>query len=215
MSTQTQVSRYWRFLGQIEYRMMRMKLNGEPLLSLTTRDSTYEPARVRDAIPSASRQNGRPWADSSAKRWFDLALVLAISPALLPLSFAVTIAIRWASPGPVLFRQKRVGRNGTRFTMFKFRTMIRSRRNRLAISTVDDPAISSIGRLLRRWKLDELPQFLNVVRGEMSLVGPRPKVPQQQAGSPMWRPGITGAATIAFANEETLLAGIPEAQLEK
>jgi lipopolysaccharide/colanic/teichoic acid biosynthesis glycosyltransferase len=84
-----------------------------------------------------------------------------------------------------------------------------------AITTVDDPAITKLGRFLRWWKLDELPQFLNVLRGEMSLVGPRPKVPEQQTRLLKCRPGIAGAATITFAQEEVFLAGIPEGQLEE
>jgi lipopolysaccharide/colanic/teichoic acid biosynthesis glycosyltransferase len=155
------------------------------------------------------------WVRSPAKRAFDLVLVLVMLPVLLPLLLIVACVVRLTSRGPALFLQKRVGRNGTLFTIYKFRTMQLSDARRGAITTIDDPAITKVGRFLRWWKLDELPQFLNVVRGEMSLVGPRPKVPEQQTALLRCRPGITGEATIAFAQEEVFLAGIPEGQLQE
>ncbi len=155
------------------------------------------------------------WVRSPAKRAFDILLVLALLPVLMPLFLIVASLVRLTSRGPALFLQKRVGRNGTLFTIYKFRTMNLSGERRGAITTIDDPAITKVGTFLRWWKLDELPQFLNVLRGEMSLVGPRPKVPEQQTALLMCRPGITGAATIAFAQEEVFLAGIPEGRLEK
>ncbi len=155
------------------------------------------------------------WVRSPAKRAFDLLLMLAMLPLLLPLFLIVASAVRLTSRGPAMFLQKRVGRNGTLFTIYKFRTMHLSDERRGAITTIDDPAITKLGSFLRWWKLDELPQFLNVLRGEMSLVGPRPKVPEQQTRLLRCRPGITGAATIAFAQEEVLLAAIPEDQLQE
>jgi lipopolysaccharide/colanic/teichoic acid biosynthesis glycosyltransferase len=155
------------------------------------------------------------WVRSPAKRAFDLALVLVMLPLLLPLFLIVASVVRLTSRGPALFLQQRVGRNRTFFTIYKFRTMNLSDERRGAITTIDDPAITKVGRFLRWWKLDELPQFLNVLRGEMSLVGPRPKVPEQQTRQLRCRPGITGAATIAFAQEELFLAGIPEGQLQE
>jgi lipopolysaccharide/colanic/teichoic acid biosynthesis glycosyltransferase len=134
-------------------------------------------------------------------------------PILLPLFLIVAAAIRLNSKGPVLFLQKRVGRDGTLFTIYKFRTMHLSSERQSLITTIDNPAITNLGRVLRWWKLDEVPQFINVLRGEMSLVGPRPKVPEQQTSVLRCRPGITGAATIAFAREEIFLVGIPEGQL--
>jgi lipopolysaccharide/colanic/teichoic acid biosynthesis glycosyltransferase len=83
-----------------------------------------------------------------------------------------------------------------------------------AITTGDDDHITSAGRILRRWKLDELPQLFNVLRGDMSLVGPRPRVPNQSGARIECRPGITGAASLAFAHEEVLLTGIPRKCLE-
>lgn len=155
------------------------------------------------------------WTRSRAKRWFDVALVLAALPLFLPLCLLIAIAIRISSPGPVFFVQKRAGLRGRLFPIVKFRTMVHSRRpGKSLITTIEDQHITQEGRVLRYWKLDELPQFLNVLRGDMSLVGPRPRVPEQQTGSLRCRPGITGAASLAFAREEVLLAGIPRHQLD-
>ena len=155
------------------------------------------------------------WVQSPAKRTFDAALVLAMLPLLLPLFLIVASVVRLTSKGPALFLQKRVGKNGVQFTIYKFRTMKLSNEQRGLITTIDEPAITTIGRFLRWWKLDELPQFLNVLLGEMSLVGPRPKVPEQQTSLLRCRPGITGAASVAFAQEEVFLASIPAGQLEE
>lgn len=135
-------------------------------------------------------------------------------PVLLPLLLIVACMVRLTSRGPALFLQKRVGRNGIHFTIYKFRTMLLSKHRRGNITSTNDPDITSLGKFLRWWKLDELPQFLNVLQGDMSLVGPRPKVPEQQTSVSSCRPGITGAATIAFAQEDLLLVGIPEGELE-
>ena len=149
------------------------------------------------------------------RRAFDVALVMAMLPILFPLFILIVCAVRLTSRGPALFLQKRVGRNGALFTIYKFRTMTFVKERQGSITTVDDPAITKFGRFLRWWKLDEMPQFLNVLRGDMSLVGPRPKVPDQKARIVSCRPGITGAATIAFAQEEALLAGMAEEQLDE
>jgi len=154
------------------------------------------------------------WVRSPAKRAFDLVLVSAMLPVLLPLLLIVACMVRLTSRGPALFLQKRVGRNGIHFTIYKFRTMLLSNERRGNITTINNPAITNLGRFLRWWKLDELPQLLNVLQGDMSLVGPRPKVPEQQTRALSCRPGITGAATIAFAQEEVFLVGIPQYTLE-
>jgi lipopolysaccharide/colanic/teichoic acid biosynthesis glycosyltransferase len=102
-----------------------------------------------------------------------------------------------------------------RFSIVKFRTMRHpgpSGEN--SITTIDNERITAVGRFFRYWKLDELPQLLNVLRGEMSLVGPRPRVPDQQRGTIQSRPGITGAASLAFAREEAFLATIPRHHLD-
>ena len=155
------------------------------------------------------------WAASQAKRAFDVALVLAALPLLAPLCLLIAIAVRISSTGPVFFLQKRAGMGGRFFTIVKFRTMVHGeRQGKGFITTIDDEQITPAGRVLRYWKLDELPQFLNVLRGDMSLVGPRPRVPEQQVGRLRCRPGITGAASLAFAREEVLLAGIPRHLLD-
>ena len=156
-----------------------------------------------------------PWTLSRTKRCFDVALVLAALPIVAPLCLLIAFAIRITSPGPVLFLQKRMGRHGRPFSILKFRSMLhRGPAGRGTITTINDGQITSLGRVLRAWKLDELPQLLNVLRGDMSLVGPRPRVPDQPAARLDCRPGITGAASLAFTREEVLLAGIPRHQLK-
>jgi lipopolysaccharide/colanic/teichoic acid biosynthesis glycosyltransferase len=156
-----------------------------------------------------------PWCASVWKRIFDLACV---TPALLliaPLLTIVAIAVRLTSKGPIIFRQQRSGRRGEPFTIYKFRTMIEnSERLGPEHTAKDDPRITSIGNFLRRWKLDELPQLFNVLRGEMSLVGPRPKLPNHDHCAIACRPGITGAATLAFRNEQAILSNVPSGQIE-
>jgi exopolysaccharide biosynthesis polyprenyl glycosylphosphotransferase len=146
------------------------------------------------------------------KRALDLALVLSIMPLLLPLMGLVALAIKLDSPGPVVFRQRRVGQYGKPFTIFKFRTMVDDAEERLREVTTftddgkplfkndsGDPRITRVGRVLRRLSLDELPQFFNVLRGQMSLVGPRPELPRYVNYYDTWQhfrlwvpPGITG-----------------------
>jgi len=150
------------------------------------------------------------WSASSAKRAFDVALVLLFSPVLVPLLSLIAAAVRLTSPGPVIFRQSRIGRFGKPFTILKFRTMFHSASDPIAgVASAAPGQITNFGRFLRWLKLDELPQCINVLRGDMSLVGPRPKIAEQQIGTFSCRPGITGAATLAFAREESLLRKIP------
>jgi lipopolysaccharide/colanic/teichoic acid biosynthesis glycosyltransferase len=150
-----------------------------------------------------------------AKRLFDITLSLLALVLLCPLLLAVVLWVRLDSPGPVLFRQQRVGRGGRLFGILKFRTMqVNAEAAGLQITVGQDPRITSAGRWLRRSKLDELPQLLNVLRGEMSMVGPRPEVPRyvalypadQRATVLSVRPGITDLASLAFRDESTLLA---------
>lgn len=136
------------------------------------------------------------------KRLFDLAIGVPAMIAASPLFLLIALAIRITSPGPILFRQERLGRNGSVFEALKFRTMTDKPRvpDTIAYSG-DQSEITAIGRILRRTKLDELPQILNVLRGEMSLVGPRPQLPIQLKELDengrlrlLVRPGLTGMA---------------------
>ena len=161
-------------------------------------------------VPAVFAEPLSPWTASAAKRLFDCASVLIALPLVLPVFLVVALAIRFTSPGPVLFLQKRIGRYGQCFTIFKFRTMSHSPHGgRSEVTTVENQAFTPVGPFLRRFKLDELPQLLNVLLGDMSLVGPRPKLPAHQTVPLDCRPGITGAATIAFAQEEQFLAHLP------
>ena len=158
-----------------------------------------------------------------AKRLFDL---LGAGLALLllwPLLLAVALLIRIDSPGPVFFRQERVGRHGRTFSIHKFRTMVADAAARGGPLTVgDDPRITRIGRKLRSTRLDELPQLIDVLAGHMSLVGPRPEVPRYLAMVPRAlrervlavRPGITDPSSLEFIDEATLLARAADPERE-
>ncbi|UWZ82260.1 sugar transferase [Occallatibacter riparius] len=168
------------------------------------------PRTPSDGHALAETMQMSAWSLSPAKRVFDAALVCAASPILLPLLLILAAAVRLSSPGPAIFRQTRIGARGEPFTILKFRTMIEpdaSVHHGLACTASE--RITPLGFILRRLKLDELPQFINVLRGDMSLVGPRPKIAELHTGAFLCRPGITGAATLAFAREEFLLAQIP------
>lgn len=156
------------------------------------------------------------------KRAFDLFFGSMGLFLLFPLFFVAGVAIRFDSAGPVFFRQVRVGRHGRPFRIFKFRTMYADAEARGRKITVgDDPRITRAGRFLRKFKLDELPQLFNVLKGEMSLVGPRPEVPRYVEFYPeeirkqilSIRPGITDFASIMYKDESTVLSGAadPEA----
>jgi len=156
-----------------------------------------------------------PWSKSSAKRLFDCACVLLAMPLLIPLILVIATLVWVTSQGPVLFMQKRMGRDGRNFTILKFRTMIHVVDSKHSpITTSDSQHFTPIGPFLRHWKLDELPQVVNVLFGHMSLVGPRPRIPEYANSNLPCRPGITGLATIVFANEETTLSRIPRDYLD-
>ena len=173
-------------------------------------------AEIYDSAVACETARLSAWSGSRAKRIFDCVVVIAFAPAILPLLLALAAIVRLSSPGPVLFRQTRIGLGGRLFTIFKFRTMLEtpSRANdEIASAAIE--RITPVGRILRRLKLDELPQLVNVLRGEMSLVGPRPRVAGQQLVTLRCRPGVTGAATLAFAREELLLVRIPQNSLAR
>jgi lipopolysaccharide/colanic/teichoic acid biosynthesis glycosyltransferase len=156
-----------------------------------------------------------PWSLSGAKRLFDVLSVLTVLPLLAPIFLAVALAVRLTSSGPVLFLQKRTGCHGRTFTILKFRTMTHSvDAAHHAVTTTENQRFTPVGPFLRRWKLDELPQLLNVLVGDMSLVGARPKLPEHQVADLQCRPGITGAATVAFAHEAIVLAQVPKHHLD-
>jgi lipopolysaccharide/colanic/teichoic acid biosynthesis glycosyltransferase len=169
-----------------------------------------------DAVLDDSPSEG--WSLSPAKRALDLAIAI---PALMTFAIpmlAVAVCIRLSSKGPAVFVQSRVGRGGRLFRIYKFRTMstITSIVNTGPGLTRDgDRRITTIGRWLRRLKLDEMPQFYNVLIGDMTFVGPRPKLPEFAAAQDEpYRPGITGAGSLVFRKEEEILKSVDPEELE-
>lgn len=157
------------------------------------------------------------------KRAFDLLLASLGLVLLAPLLAAIALAIKLDSPGPVFYRQQRVGRHGVPFRIHKFRTMVHDPHDAgPQITAGEDPRITRVGAVLRRHKLDELAQLVDVVQGTMSLVGPRPEVPRYVALYPgplrekvlSVRPGITDPASIAFADESEQLARAADPERE-
>lgn len=157
------------------------------------------------------------------KRLFDLLAAGAGLLILWPVLLVIAVLIKLDSPGPVFFRQVRVGRHGEPFRLFKFRTMtVAGEGQGPEITIGEDARITRIGSVLRRYKLDELPQLIDVVRGTMSLVGPRPEVPRyvdqyppdQRVHVLSVRPGITDFASLKYRNESDLLAQAADAERE-
>ena len=154
-----------------------------------------------------------------AKRAFDLFFSSLGLILFGPVIVAASIGVKLSSPGPVFFRQERVGLRFKRFRICKFRTMSDDAVSDPPITVCGDPRVTRFGRFLRRTKLDELPQLLNVFKGEMSLVGPRPEVPyyvEMFRGDYekilQVRPGITDEASIEFRHEDAVLATAPDPQ---
>jgi len=151
---------------------------------------------------------------TAGKRLFDVTASGVGLIVLSPVFAAIAVAVKLDSAGPVFFRQDRIGRAGVPFRMWKFRTMVADAAQRGGALTVgDDPRITPVGRVLRRYKLDELPQLLNVLAGQMSLVGPRPEVAKYVAGySAAERrvldlvPGVTDPASLEYRDEAAVLA---------
>jgi lipopolysaccharide/colanic/teichoic acid biosynthesis glycosyltransferase len=148
------------------------------------------------------------------KRAFDIVLSAAALIVLSPLLLVLTVLIRWQD-GPAFYRAPRVGRHGVPFEMVKFRSMVLDADRKGSSSTPDDdPRMTPLGRWMRRYKIDELPQFWNVLRGDMSVVGPRPQVSwaverytEAERLVLDVRPGITDPASLRFANEGEILRG--------
>lgn len=151
---------------------------------------------------------------SASRRVLDLLLAIPAVILLLPVLAVVAIWIKLDSRGPIFFLQERVGLNGRLFRIFKFRTMVTDAEQRGTQITIGrDPRITGSGHFLRKYRFDELPQLFNVLKGEMSIVGPRPEVPRyvafyndEQRQILAYRPGITSPATIEFSNESEVLS---------
>jgi lipopolysaccharide/colanic/teichoic acid biosynthesis glycosyltransferase len=157
---------------------------------------------------------------ATAKRTFDVIVSATGAILLAPMIIVIALAVKAADGGPVLFKQERIGRNGVPFRIWKFRTMVTDAPRRgLAVTAAADRRVTRVGRFLRRYKLDELPQLANVLCGDMSLVGPRPEVPryvarydEAQRAVLTVRPGITDPASLQYRNEEHLLASAADVE---
>ena len=178
------------------------------------------PAAMKPGFPIASRRGAK--ASLRLKHSLDLTLAIALGAVLLPAMLLIAAAIRLDSPGPALFRAKRIGRHGKLFSMYKFRTMVHGAEERLhefahlnvadgMVKIPDDPRVTRIGKWLRRFSLDELPQVYNVVLGHMSLVGPRPHdvhdlSPDDLEQDPRltMRPGLTGLWQVSARSDPNL-----------
>lgn len=149
------------------------------------------------------------------KRILDIAGAAIALLLLAPAMVIVGLIIRFDSPGPAIFRQERVGRSFRRFYIYKFRTMVVDAAAKgPAITGAADPRVTRVGRWLRRAKIDELPQLWNVLRGDMSLVGPRPELPRYVERFPREysellrvRPGLTDPSSLKYADEASWMAG--------
>jgi lipopolysaccharide/colanic/teichoic acid biosynthesis glycosyltransferase len=172
------------------------------------------PDGATDRVRPQPVHDARSWYAQSGKRIVDAAAASVGLAVISPVLLACAVAVRLDSRGPIFYRQSRVGQYGRTFPIFKFRTMVDGAdKNGCKLTASGDTRITRVGRILRKTKLDEIPQLLNVVRGEMSLVGPRPEVPEytekysaQERAVLNVKPGITGPAAVAYIDEERLLA---------
>jgi lipopolysaccharide/colanic/teichoic acid biosynthesis glycosyltransferase len=182
-----------------------------------TTEAVYLPFRRKPfdgtSLPTWAQKG---WSLSLSKRAMDVVVSLCVLAAIFLPGILIYVAVRAGSCGPGFFRQKRIGFRGRPFPLYKFRTMDFSREGiGPGLTREGDPRVTAVGKWLRKLKLDELPQFYNVLRGEMSLVGPRPKLPQYAVPTDaLFRPGITGMATILFRGEEQLLKDVPPETLD-
>ncbi len=147
-------------------------------------------------------------------RLFDILFSILGLILLIPLLIIISISISIESKGGIIFSQERVGKKGIHFRLYKFRTMTRSGSDSLILTVKNDNRITRVGKFLRTYKLDELPQLFNVLKGEMSIVGPRPELPEfvkyyneEQREILLIKPGITDLASIEFSDESSLLEG--------
>ena len=202
--------------------MLSAQTDGDPQAEATF-NALVDTSHVSEPLPEpVSTVEGRPafaavrlketWYTRSGKRLLDIAGAIIGLTIAFPLLAVCAVAVRLSSPGPILFRQRRVGIGGSAFELLKFRTMISGSAGP-RITVAGDPRITSIGTLLRRYKLDELPQLINVLKGEMSMVGPRPELAEyvaaytrEQRRVLACKPGITSPASLAFIDEEQVLA---------
>jgi lipopolysaccharide/colanic/teichoic acid biosynthesis glycosyltransferase len=150
------------------------------------------------------------------KRFFDIFFSLFFCLALSPIILLISIIIKIDSPGPIFFKQERVARYGRSFKIFKFRTMVQDAETKGPLITISgDKRVTRVGRIIRRFRLDEFPQIFNVLKGDMSFVGSRPEVPKYVAAytdemkaTLLMAPGVTSFASIKFKDEETLISQI-------
>ena len=184
--------------------------------------------RVHDSPPVTAPS--QTWCPAAARRTLDLVTAITVLILLAPVLAVIAVLVRLETPGSPIFRQRRLGRNEVPFTVYKFRTMgadaspechrayvtalisgeAQSRGARSLYKLADDDRVTRVGRFLRRTSLDELPQLINVVRGEMSLVGPRPVIPYEAEQYAGWyrarfavKPGLTGLWQVSGRNERT------------
>lgn len=178
-------------------------------------NTTLERFQVDSAVTRPTRF-GHIRIRTCLKRIFDLSAGITLLLALLPVLAAIALLVKMSSPGPAIFRQTRLGADGMPFTLLKFRTMKTDDGASFSQASQDDRRVTFIGRFLRRTSLDELPQLVNVIMGEMSLVGPRPHAPETQVEGIFFesavqsyreryrvKPGITGLAQIRGQRGET------------
>lgn len=184
-------------------------------ISIIRSHDLFEVPRVSANPSKRQPEHQNSWSLSAAKRTLDVCVAVSVLAVFAVPMLLIAILIRLTSDGPALFVQERVGLNGRLFRIYKFRSMAVGSARCASLTRDGDHRITAVGRWLRKFKLDELPQFFNVLRGEMSLVGPRPKLPQYaEQLSIQFRPGITGAATIAFRCEEEILKQVHPSELD-
>ena len=189
-----------------------LKTVEQPIQFFDSRTDNWNVSQSRGVERTHSLRT-KKWSVSCRKRTFDAALSALALIILSPLMLLIAVLVKLSSKGPILFRQTRMGKDGRAFAISKFRSM-RVSEPGPAVTKAGDARLTSLGRFLRKTKLDELPQLFNVLAGDMSLVGPRPKLPHHQIYTLRVRPGVTGAASLAFRNEEHFLHHVPEGALD-